>query len=68
MSSPKYSILQFSHHLKSDKKLYIIYTNLESLIKKIDECANNPEKSSTTKIVKNVLAEIQCQLHGHSIK
>ena len=68
MSSPKYSILQFSHHLKSDKKLYIIYTNLESLIKKIDECANNPEESSTIKIFKHVLADTQCQLHGHSIK
>ena len=30
--------------------LYIIYTDLESLIKKIDGCANNLEKSSTTKI------------------
>ena len=29
---------------------YIIYANFESLIKKIYGCANNPEKSSTTKI------------------
>ena len=30
--------------MKSDKMLYIIYADLESLIKKIDGCVNNPEK------------------------
>ena len=29
---------------------YIIYADAESLIKKIDGCANNPENSSTTEI------------------
>ena len=28
----------------------IIYADIESLIKKIDGCQNNPEKSPTTKI------------------
>ena len=28
---------------------YIIYGDIESLIRKIDESANNPENSSTTK-------------------
>ena len=28
---------------------YIIYADIESLIRKIDECANNPGNSSTTK-------------------
>ena len=36
--------------MKSNKMLYIIYADIESLIKKIDGCENNPEKSSTTKI------------------
>ena len=36
--------------MKSDKMPYIIYANVESLIKKIDGCANNPEISSTIKI------------------
>ena len=31
---------------------YIIYADIESLIKKIDGCANNPENSSTTKIAR----------------
>ena len=29
---------------------YTIYADIESLIKKIDGCANNPENSSITKI------------------
>ena len=33
---------------------YIIYTDIESLIRKIDECANNPENSSTAKIGEHV--------------
>ena len=36
--------------MKSDKIPYIIYADIDSLIKKINGCANNPEKSSTTKI------------------
>ena len=33
---------------------YIIYVDLESLIKRIDECKNNPEKLSTTKIGEHI--------------
>ena len=33
--------------------LYIVYADIESLIKKIDNCKNNQEKSSTTKIGKH---------------
>ena len=40
--------------MKSGKILYIIYADTESLIRKIDACANNPEKSSTTKIVEHI--------------
>ena len=46
----KENILQFNQFMKSDKMPYIIYADLESLIKKIGRCANNPEKSSGTKI------------------
>ena len=42
-------ILEFNQHMKSNKLPYIIYVDIESLIKKIDGCANNPENSSTTK-------------------
>ena len=40
--------------MKLGKMLYIIYGDIESLIKKIDGCTNNPEKSSTTKIGKHI--------------
>ena len=36
---------------------YIIYADIESLIKKIDGCANNSENSSTTKIVELIPCE-----------
>ena len=36
--------------MKSDKLSYIIYVIIESLIRKIDGCANNLETSSTTQI------------------
>ena len=40
--------------MKSDKMPYIIYADIESLIRKIDGCANYPEKSSTTKIGQHI--------------
>ena len=33
---------------------YIIYLDIESLIRKIDECTNNPKESSTTKIGEHI--------------
>ena len=40
--------------MKSDKMMYIIHADIESLIKKIDNCKNNPEKFPTTKIGKHI--------------
>ena len=37
-------------YMKSHRMPYIIYADLECLIKKIDGCENNPENSSTTRI------------------
>ena len=50
MASEKDKIVEFKHYIKSDKIPCIIYADIESLIKKIDGCQNNPEKSPTTKI------------------
>ena len=50
MSSKKDNILEFNQYMKSDKMPYFIYTDMESLIKKIDGCINNSETSSTIKI------------------
>ena len=40
--------------MKSEKIPCIIYTDIESLIQKVDGCANNPENSSTTKIGEHI--------------
>ena len=43
-------ILVFNQFHKSDKTPFIIYADLEPLIKKLDRYKNNPENSSTTKV------------------
>ena len=48
-------ILQFNQFMESDKTPYFICVDIESLIKKIDVCANNPENPSTAKIGKHIL-------------
>ena len=45
MPSKKDKILEFKQHMKTGKMPYIIYADIESLIRKIDRCANNLEKS-----------------------
>ena len=65
MSSEKDYILEFNQYMNSDKMPYIIYADIESLIKRIDGCANNPEDSSTTKMESIFLVDFQCRLHGH---
>ena len=40
--------------MKSDKMPYIIYANIESLIRKIDVCANNLKKLSTVKVGEHI--------------
>ena len=55
MTSEKDNILEFNQYIKTNKMSYIIYADIESLIKKIDGCANNPENSLTTKIGEHIL-------------
>ena len=59
MPSKKNEILKFNQYMKSEIMPYIIYTDIESLIKKIDGRANNPEDSSTKDIDENMLVDIQ---------
>ena len=60
------NILEFNQYMKSDKMPYIIYSDIESLIKKIDWCANNPENSLTAKSSEYIV-DIQCQQIGYLI-
>ena len=55
ISSEKYKLLEFNQHMNSDQMPCIIYVDIESLIGKIDGCANYPENSSTTKIGEHIL-------------
>ena len=50
MPSEKDNILELNQYLKSDKMPCTIHADIESLIKKIDGCANNRENSSTKKL------------------
>ena len=43
-------ILKYNHGEKSMKASFIIYADLECLLKKMHSCQNNSEKSSTTEI------------------
>ena len=52
MPSGKDNILEFSQYMKSNKMPYIIYADIEPLVKKIDGCANNQENCSTTNFEK----------------
>ena len=50
----KDNILKFSQYMKSDKNAIISYVDFETLIKKIDGCANNLEKSSAKKLGEHI--------------
>ena len=54
LPSQKDNILKFNQYMESDKPPCLIYADIESLIKKICRCANNPEKYSTTQIGEHI--------------
>ena len=55
-----FNLIKFNQYQKSDKALFIIYVDLESLLEKIDVCRNNPEKSSTKKVSEHIPSVFQC--------
>ena len=68
MPSEKDNILEFNQYMNSYKMPYLIYADIESLIRKINGFANNPENSSATKIGDYIPCRIQCQLYGLLIR
>ena len=54
MPSKDIKILEFNQYQKSDKTRFIIYSDLECLIKMIDGCKDNAENLSTAKIDKHI--------------
>ena len=47
------NIIKYNQPEKSIKLPFIIYADLECLLKKMSTCQNNPKESSTTKINKD---------------
>ena len=54
MRSDDAKVLEFNQYQKSDKTPFIIYTDLECIIEKIDGWKNNLENSSTTKVSEHI--------------
>ena len=54
MPSPNNNLIKYNQGEKSLEVPFIIYADLECLLKKIDTCQNNPELSSTTKINQHI--------------
>ena len=44
-------IFKFNQYQKSDKLIFLLYEDLECIIEKTDGCKNNPENSSTIKVI-----------------
>ena len=56
MPGPNNNIIKYNSGEKSLELPFIIYADLECLLKKIDTCYNNPALSSTTKINQHIPA------------
>lgn len=54
LTTQKEIILKLNQNMKSGKSRCIIYADLESLIKKVDRCKNNPERLSTIKVDEHI--------------
>ena len=55
MPSDNTKILEFNQYQKYDiEPLFIIYADLECIIKKVHGCKNNPKNSSATKVSERI--------------
>ena len=54
MHSEDAKILEFNQNQKSDKPPFIIYADLECLIKETDRSKSNPENLSATKVDEHI--------------
>ena len=54
MPSPNNNIIKYNQGERSLELPFIIYADLECLLKKIDTCYNNPDLSSTTKVNQHI--------------
>ena len=54
MASEKDKTCKSNQYMTSDEMPYIIYADVESLNRKADGCADNPENSSAKKIGEHI--------------
>ena len=54
MPAKSNNIIKYNHREKFIKVHFVIYADLECLLKKMSPCINNPNESSTTKINKHM--------------
>ena len=54
MPSADTKILEFDQYQKPDETPFIIYADLERIIKRIDRCKNNAENLSATKVSEHI--------------
>ena len=67
MPSPNNNLIKYNQGEKSLELPFIIYADLECLLKKIDTCYNSPDLSSTTKINQHIPFGIKFILIVHLI-
>ena len=56
-------LLKYNHGEKSMKVPFVIYAYLECLLREMNTCHNNPERSSTTKITKHLASGYSLLTH-----
>ena len=54
MSTKDNNIIKYNQGEKSIKLPFVVYADLECLLKKMSTCQNNPNESSTTEINKHI--------------
>ena len=67
MPTKNNNIIKYNHGEKSMKLPFVIYADLECLLEKMSTCINNPNESSTTKIISIHHRVIQYLLIVHSM-
>ena len=54
---------KYQPDVKSMRDAFVIYAHIESLLKKIDTCTNDPSKSSTTQKIKHEMCGYSLVTH-----
>ena len=64
----KDTFIKYHPGVKSMRSPFAVYADIESLLKKMDNCINDPSKSSTTKINEHEMYGYSWSLIAHLMK